>query len=185
MKLLVAALESELSAFPAEVPGYDRLVTGPGKIKAAYALTRALDNGDYEEVLVVGTAGAIDPDIAPGIHVVDTVFQYDVIDDNGVAGHHVSMPQRLSLGGGDVIIATGDSFVDDADTVLAIRALGGRLVDMEAYVYTWVAEQFDVPIRIWKAVSDTAQDGANQTWEATVAACSRDLWTRLQAELDA
>ncbi|MGW8483348.1 phosphorylase family protein [Microbacterium sp. NPDC055903] len=185
MKLLVAALESELVAFPAEVPGYERLITGPGKIKAAYALTRALDAGDYDEILVVGTAGAIDPDIAVGVHSIDKAFQYDVIDDNGIAGHHVSMPQSLTLGGGDVVIATGDSFVDDADTVLAIRALGGRLVDMEAYVYTWVAGQFGVPIRIWKAVSDSAQDGANQTWEQAVAVCSRQLWERLQTELDA
>lgn len=185
MKLLVAALASELSAFPDNVPGYERLVTGPGKIMAAYALTRALDAGAYDEILVVGTAGAIDHDIAPGVHSIDRAFQYDVIDDNGVAGHHVSMPQSLTLGDGDVVIATGDSFVDDAATVRAIHALGGHLVDMESYVYTWVAQQFGIPIRIWKAVSDTAQDGANQTWEATVAACSRDLWTRLQAELDA
>ncbi|GAB3601689.1 phosphorylase family protein [Microbacterium tumbae] len=185
MKLLLAALDSELVAFPEQVPGYERLVTGPGKIKAAYGLTRALDAADYEEILVVGTAGAIDPGIAPGVHVVDTAFQYDVIDDNGVAGHHVSMPQSLALGDGDVVIATGDSFVDDADTVLAIRALGGRLVDMEAYVYAWVAQQFGVPIRIWKAVSDNAQDGANQIWEEAVAACSRQLWDRLADEIGA
>ena len=184
MKLLVAALESELVAFPEQVTGYDRLVTGPGKIMAASALTRALCTTAYEEILVVGTAGAIDPDIAPGIHVIDRVFQYDVIDDKGVAGHHVSMPQNLRLGDGDVVIATGDSFVDDADTVRAIHALGGHLVDREAYVYTWVAGEFGVPIRIWKAVSDTAQDGANQTWEAAVADCSRQLWERLQSELD-
>ncbi len=185
MKLLVAALESELVAFPAEVPGYERLITGPGKVKAAYGLTRALDATAYDEILVVGTAGAIDQSLAPGVHSIAAAFQYDVIDDNGRAGHHVSMPQSLTLGEGDVVIATGDSFVDDADTVREIAALGGRLVDMESYVYTWVAEQFGVPIRVWKAISDNAQDGANQTWEQAVAACSRQLWERLQAEIDA
>ena len=58
MKLLVAALESELSAFPEELDGFDRLVTGPGKLPATYALTRALDAKDYDVVVVVGAAGS-------------------------------------------------------------------------------------------------------------------------------
>lgn len=180
MKLLVAALESELVAFPENLPGFDRLVTGPGKLKATYALTRALDAGDYDEVLVVGTAGALDETIGFGVHEIHWTFQHDVINENGIRGEHVSMPQRLDLGGGDISIATGDSFIDDADTVVTIRGLGGRLVDMESYAYTWVAAQFGVPIRIWKAVSDTAQDGANTTWEEAVTACSHDLRDRLR-----
>ncbi|WP_300267357.1 nucleoside phosphorylase [Microbacterium sp.] len=182
MKLLVAALESELIAFPADLPGFDRLVTGPGKVKAAYALTRALDAADYDEVLVVGTAGALDPGVDAGVHEIHFAFQHDVINEDGVRGEHVSMPQRMTLGDGDMAIATGDSFIDDADAVQLIRELGGRLVDMESYVYAWIAEQFGVPIRIWKAVSDNAQDGANLTWEQAVTACSHQLRDRLRDE---
>src|SRR5690606_15804513 len=68
VKLLVAALESELQAFPAELPGFDRLVTGPGKLMAAYGLTRALDSASYEEIVVVGTAGAVDDAMDSGIY---------------------------------------------------------------------------------------------------------------------
>lgn len=175
MKLLVAALDSELVAFPEHLPGFEKLVTGPGKLKATYALTRALDAGEYDEILVVGTAGALDETIEAGVHEVHWAFQHDVINEDGIRGEHVSMPQRLHLGTGDISIATGDSFIDDADAVQLIRALGGRLVDMESYVYAWVAAQFDVPIRIWKAVSDNAQDGANTTWEEAVTACSHEL----------
>lgn len=182
MKLLVAALESELIAFPADLPGFDQLVTGPGKVKAAYALTRALDAGEYDEILVVGTAGALDPAIEAGVHDIHFAFQHDVINEEGVKGEHVSMPQRVELGNGDMVIATGDSFVDDADAVQSIRELGGHLVDMESYVYAWVAAQFDVPIRIWKAVSDRAQDDANTTWTEAVTACSHQLRDRLQEE---
>lgn len=180
MKLLVAALESELVAFPEHLPGFEKRVTGPGKLKAAYGLTRALDAGNYEEILVVGTAGAIDETIGAGVHEVHWTFQHDVINEDGVRGEHVSMPQRMHLGTGDISIATGDSFIDDADAVQLIRSLGGRLVDMESYVYAWVAAQFDVPIRIWKAVSDNAQDGANTTWEETVADCSHQLRERVR-----
>ena len=41
MKLLVAAMASELAAFPDELEGFDQLVTGEGKMQAVYALTRA------------------------------------------------------------------------------------------------------------------------------------------------
>lgn len=180
VKLLVAALESELVAFPAQLPGFDRLVTGPGKLKATYALTRALDAGTYDEILVVGTAGALDETIESGVHEIHWTFQHDVINESGVRGEHVSMPQRIALGDGDVSIATGDSFIDDADAVQLIRTLGGRLVDMESYAYAWVAAQFGVPIRIWKAISDTAQDGANLTWEEAVTACSHELRDRVR-----
>lgn len=182
MKLLVAALASELTAFPADLAGFDRLVTGPGKLMAAHALTRALERAEYDEILVVGTAGGLDPELEPGVHEINVAIQHDVIDTEGVIGQHVANPQRIELSAGDVVIATGDSFVDDVTAVAGIRALGGRLVDMEAYAYAWVAGQYDVPIRIWKAISDTAQDDANTTWEATVAVCSAQLRDRLQAE---
>ncbi|MGO2520601.1 MAG: phosphorylase family protein [Microbacterium sp.] len=180
MKLLVAALESELIAFPEDLPGFDRLVTGPGKLKATYALTRALDTTTYDEILVVGTAGALDETIESGVHEVNWAFQHDVINEEGIHGEHVSMPQRMHLGDGDISIGTGDSFIDDADAVQLIRSLGGRLVDMESYAYAWVADQFGVPIRIWKAVSDRAQDDANTTWTEAVTACSHQLRDRLR-----
>lgn len=182
MKLLVAALDSELIAFPDTPDGFDRLVTGPGKLKATYALTRALDAADYDEILVVGTAGSLDETLEPGIHEIAVTFQHDVIDENGIHGQHVSMPQQIVIGEGTTTIATGDSFIDDADAVIEIRGLGGQLVDMESYAYAWVAAQFGVPIRIWKAISDNAQDGANTTWDEAVTACSHLLRDRVRTE---
>lgn len=182
MKLLVAALESELVAFTEPLDGFDRLVTGPGKLKATYALTRALDAGVYDEIVVVGTAGVLDPDLDDGVHEIDIAFQHDVRDEDGVAGQHLSMPPRMIIGQGTTTIATGDSFIDDADAVVDIRALGGQLVDMESYSYAWVATQFGVPIRIWKAVSDRAQDDANTTWNETVTVCSHQLRDRIREE---
>ena len=179
MKLLVAALDSELVAFPEELTGFDRLVTGPGKLQATCALTRALDRADYDEIVVVGTAGSVDA-AAVGVHDVTTALQHDVSDVDGIAGQHVSLPTTVSIAGREgTTIATGDHFVDDADTVEAIRSLGGTLVDMEAYAYIWVAQQFGVPIRVLKAVSDSAQDDAITDWREAVAACSVQLRERI------
>jgi len=47
---------------------------------------------------------------------------------------------------------------------------------MEAYAYAYVASEFGVPLRIIKAVSDRAQDGATQLWDEVVAECSAALW---------
>lgn len=182
MKLLVAALESELVAFPADLAGFDRLVTGPGKLQAAYALTRALESGEYDEILVVGTAGAIDPLLGHEVYEVVAAIQHDVTDIDGIVGQHVSLPARVEIGGGEVVIATGDHFVDDAEAVEVIRPLGAGLVDMETYAYVWVAEQFGTPIRVLKAVSDRAQDGAHGSWHELVAACSAQLRERVRLD---
>jgi len=176
VRLLVAALDAELVAFPAQIDGFDRLVTGPGKLQAAVGLTRALAARDYSEIVVVGTAGAIDPELEADVYEVGAAVQHDVSDLDGVVGQHVSLPARIDLETPGHTIATGDHFVDDADAVLSIRPLGAVLVDMEAYAYAYVANEFGVPLRIIKAVSDRAQDGATQLWDEVVAECSAALW---------
>ncbi|WP_298874002.1 nucleoside phosphorylase [uncultured Microbacterium sp.] len=175
MKLLVAAHASELVAFEDHLPGFERLLTGVGKIPAAYALTRALSTGEYEEIVVVGTAGAIDDAVEGGIYDLAGAIQHDVKGLDGTFGEHVSLPTRVETGQDGLVIATGDHFVDDADTVRRIRELGASLVDMESYALIWVAQQFDVPIRILRAVSDRAQDGATELWDDVVERCSHEL----------
>lgn len=182
MKLLVAALASELSAFPETLDGFDRLITGPGKLQATYALTRALDAGPYDEIVVVGTAGAIEPGLETTVHEIGTAFQHDVTDLDGISGQHVSLPPRVSTGREGVLIATGDHFVDDAEVTAVIRPSGAALVDMETYAYIWVAEQFGVPIRVFRAVSDQAEDGALTDWRAAVARCSVQLRDFIRGE---
>ena len=182
VKLLVAALASELVAFPEDLPGFDRLVTGPGKLQATYALTRALDAAAYDEVVVVGTAGAIDARPEASVYEISAALQHDVTDIDGIVGQHVSLPPLVELAADGVTIATGDHFVDDAEAVEVIRPLGAGLVDMETYAYIWVAQRFDVPIRVLKAVSDRAQDGAITDWHAAVAACSHQLRDRIRAD---
>lgn len=188
VRLLVAALDSELVAFPAEVPGFDRLVTGIGKLRGALALARALDARDYDEVVVVGTAGVLDPAMPSGVHDVVAAIQHDVADLDGVVGQHVSLPARVAISPAPgspvlpardtagVVIATGDRFIDDADAVVLIRGLGAQLVDMETYAYAWVAAEAGVPLRVLKAISDNAQDGATTSWDDAVAGCSAELW---------
>ncbi len=183
MKLLVAALASELVAFETDLDGFERLVTGPGKLQATYALTRRLDAGGIDEIVVVGTAGALDTELT-GVHDIAVAIQHDVSDIDGIAGQHVSLPPQVSTGRGTATIATGDHFVDDAGAVASIRTLGATLVDMETYAYIWVAGQFGVPITVLKAVSDNAQDDAITDWRAAVAACSAVLRDEIRSRYE-
>lgn len=182
MRLLVAAMASELGAFPDDLDGFDRLVTGEGKIRAAYALTRALAAKEYAEVVVVGTAGGIDPALDATVHEIGSALQHDVFDLDGVAGQHVSLPARVSTGREGILIATGDSFVGDAGITAVIRPSGAGLVDMETYAYIWVAQQFGVPIRVFRAISDRAEDGALVDFRAAIARCSVQLRETIRNE---
>lgn len=180
MKLLVAAHPSELVAFEDDIPGFARLLTGVGKIPATYALTRALSEGVYDEIVVVGTAGAIDPEVEGGIYDIAAAVQHDVTDLDGVRGQHVFLPARVEVASEGLVIATGDHFVDDAEAVAIIRTLGARLVDMETYALLWVAAQFGVPIRVLRAVSDRAQDGATELWDDVVERYSHELRAKVR-----
>lgn len=182
MKLLVAALEIELDAFPDHMPGYERLVTGAGKLKATFELTRALTSGNFTEIVIVGTAGSIDPEAASGVHEIAHAIQHDVYDLQGTRGSHLALDQTVSTGRPGVTIATGDFFVQDADEVAEIRALGASLVDMETFAYIWVAQRMGIPVRAARAVSDSASDGAILTFRERVALCSAELWEWFQAE---
>lgn len=53
---------------------------------------------------------------------------------------------------------------------------------METYAYIWVARQFDVPIRVFRAVSDQAEDGALTDWREAVARCSVQLREFIRSE---
>ena len=167
---------------PVRASRFRSTVTGPGKLQATYALTRALDAADYDEIVVVGTAGAIDARLDGTVYEIDAAIQHDVTDIDGIVGQHVSLPRRVELGREGVTIATGDHFVDDAEAVMVIRPLGAGLVDMETYAYAWVAAQFGVPIRVIKAISDRAQDDAITDWRTAVTACSAQLREYMRVE---
>jgi len=112
------------------------------------------------------------------VYEVTAALQHDVTDIDGIVGQHVSLPTRVEWAREGVTIATGDHFVDDSEAVGVIRPLGAGLVDMETYAYAWVAQQFGVPLRVLKSVSDRAQDDAITDWRTTVAACSAQLRER-------
>ncbi|MFC9392851.1 nucleosidase [Streptomyces sp. NPDC057027] len=170
--LFVLAVKEEAQFLDTELPV---LLTGMGKVNAATALASVLGRGPKPSGIVnLGTAGALRPGWT-GTHVVGTVVQHDLDGEllATLTGETYGAPLTLP-DGGDVVLATGDTFVSDeaARARLAVRA---PLVDMEGYALATAAGLAGVPLRIVKHVSDEAGDGAARTWRESVAECARAL----------
>jgi adenosylhomocysteine nucleosidase len=140
--LVVAATSAEAAHVPADLP---LVITGMGKVAAASATARAL--AAYDDiagltVLNIGTAGALRPGLS-GLFEPGVVLNHDLSADLVRALGH-DPQERLAVGSGEVVLATGDVFVTDPAVrdALAERA---HLVDMEGYAVAWAAREAGVP----------------------------------------
>jgi adenosylhomocysteine nucleosidase len=173
-RLVVAALEEEVAEIRRRRPATDILVTGPGKVLAGAALGLRLGRVRPDDVLVVGTAGALDARLS-GVLEIASVAQHDFDSDTiaALVGRTFGAPIVLQEHG--VHLATGDVFLSDPAHVRRLSVAGFGLVDMEGYAYAYVCASAAVPLRIVKAVSDAADDDAGSTWVRNVSRCAVQL----------
>ena len=188
---MVAALTEEV----AHVSGHEVLVTGVGKARAAASLARRLATGGLPDVVVnVGTAGSLSPEVHGVVEVgfiTQHDFPYDGLEalvgapvDRGYALHPGTPPTAMQHPPvGVPTVATGDVFVADAEAARRIAGGGVHLVDMEAYAYATACADAAVPMRCVKAVSDTADADASDSWLDTIDHCALALAEWLAAEL--
>lgn len=177
--LVVAATQVEAAYVPSSLPV---LVTGIGKTAAATAVARALASYDDLtglEVVNIGTAGALH-DHHEGLHEPGVVINHDINAD-AIRALGYDPQERLLCGAGETVLATGDVFVTDP-VVRARLATQADLVDMEGYAVVYAAQQFGVPVRLVKHVSDQADEGAVD-WPALVDHSARALGVWLSGEL--
>ncbi|WP_408899505.1 nucleosidase [Nocardioides sp. R1-1] len=172
--LVVAATRAEAAHVPA---GIEVLVTGIGKTAAATALARHLaGRGDLADLEVVnlGTAGGLHDGLGAehGLYEVGTVVNHDINAD-AIRALGYDPRERIVVGTGETVLASGDVFVTDpaVRTRLAAQA---QLVDMEGYAVAYVAREFGLPVRLVKHVSDNADEGALE-WVALVDRSARIL----------
>lgn len=177
--LVVAATEAEAAHVPAGLP---LLVTGIGKVQAATAVARALASYDDLaglQVVNIGTAGALH-DHHEGLHEPGVVLNHDLNAD-AIRALGYDPQERLTVGAGEMVLATGDVFVTDP-VVRARLAQQADLVDMEGYAVAYAAQQLGVPVRLVKHVSDRADEGALD-WPTLVDHSARALGAWLQAHV--
>lgn len=165
--LLVVALPEEADGLDDELP---ILVTGPGKVLAAVAVSAALTTVRPAAVVNLGTAGGLHDGLG-GVYEATTVIQHDFdgASIRALVNRDYGTPIGLDAAphAAPVVLATGDRFVADS-AVRAALARNAHLVDMEGYAVACAARAAGVPVRLIKLVSDDAGDTAVRTWAQTV-----------------
>lgn len=166
--LVLVALEEEL---PVELPGpYVKVVTGLGKVNAAIATALALDAHfpNVERVINFGTAGSLNQvDYPSGLHRVGTVYQRDMdctpIGFDVGQTPHDKFHRALNLGVEGPSLSTGDNFVTSEPELIT------DLVDMEAYAIVKCCMMKNMPVEVYKYISDNANEHADEDWNKNVA----------------
>jgi len=169
MRAFVIAMACEADCVRPYLSADDRLyVSGIGKVNAALATQKAIDDG-ATEIVNCGVAGGFDPTMeVGGVYEIDRAVEYD-FDLSKVNGTPVGqLDERdtpyfaLSATGRFPVrtLATGDRFTDKIDDLPTLRALGATLRDMEGAAIAHVAERNGVPCRSLKSVSNVQGKGS-------------------------
>lgn len=160
--LFAIALPEEARYVP---PGVRVCITGPGKVRSAVALARALAEAPAERVVNIGTAGALRDGLPGGAHRIGRIIEHDF---DAAAIEHLTARRydpEIALGEG-LTLATGDGFIADASKRVAL-AQHADLVDMEGFAIAHTARTFGVVCEMFKIVTDAADDRA-WSWSETV-----------------
>lgn len=161
--LFVFALESEA----AEVfENYNKLITGIGKVNAAYELTKAISQKRPSLIVNLGSAGS--NHFQKGEVICCTQFVQRDMDVRGLGYEQYETPlsgippvfeyglkmPNLPLG----ICGSGDNFeMGHSETIY-------DLVDMESYALAMIAMKEQISFLCLKYISDGADDNAADDW---------------------
>lgn len=165
--LFVFALESEEAG---GFSGYRKLITGIGKVNAAYALTKELNTQRPEMIINLGSAGS--NTFKKGEVVCCTRFVQRDMDVRGLGFAHYETPLSgippvleygLVMDGlPQGVCGTGDSFQMDHS------ATEYNILDMEAYPLALIAMKEQIPFLCLKYISDGADGSAAEDWTVQV-----------------
>jgi adenosylhomocysteine nucleosidase len=175
------------------------VLTGAGLIDAAATAERAIVALRPSHVLMVGTAGSLDPALAVGAVLVPAAWRNHQRGSITPSGFRPSQtppdapadPALLLLAGQVVGVqvgglgVSGDLFVADPATRASLfERTGARIVDMESAAVAQVSAAHGVPFVAVRAISDSA-DGAQADLSAGVASAAQAACDALRAILGA
>lgn len=160
-----------LAAEAAEVfTGHPVLITGIGKVNAAYELTRSIHTSRPELIVNLGSAGS--NYFPKGSVVCCTGFIQRDMDVRGLGFELYQTPLSdmpvvlkygLEMEGlPQATCGTGDSFE------MAHAAAAYNVVDMEAYSLALIAMKENIPFLCLKYISDGADGNAAEDWTVQV-----------------
>ena len=164
MWLVCVALTEEL---PDDLPaGYQKIITGVGKVNAAIALAHALSSNDnVEGVINYGSAGGFQVRHKGQLLSVRAVLERDM-DCTGLGlAPYVTFGEQEALittaNEQGVICGTGDNFGPEAADY--------DIVEMEAYALAKVCATHNKAFHCYKYISDISSDeDAHEQWQENV-----------------
>ncbi|WP_300901788.1 nucleosidase [uncultured Bacteroides sp.] len=161
--------------------GYLR--TGIGKVKSAFYLAEAINQGRPDLVVNIGTAGTIRHRVGD-ILVCRRFIDRDMQKLNGVGVEwEIDSAELLAQkgyclhwdGNGEGVCNTGDSFLTE------LLDVQGDVVDMEAYAQAMVCRAKEVPFISVKYVTDIIGRNSVKHWEDKLADARKGLGEFLEA----
>lgn len=161
--------------------------SGIGKVLAAVTTTLLIHQYGVNMVINTGSAGGIGQGLAVGDLVIGTQLAYFDVDVTGFGyqkGQLPGMPlyyessdylksemkkaaENTGLTVHNGLIVTGDSFVNNPQEVEKILAEfpNALACEMEGAAIAQAAAQFNIPFLVVRAISDTADQEASQTFD--------------------
>lgn len=161
--------------------GYLR--TGIGKVKSAFYLAEAINQGRPDLVVNIGTAGTICHRVGD-ILVCRRFIDRDMQKLNGLGVEwEIDSAELLAQkgyclhwdGNGEGVCNTGDSFLTE------LLDVQGDVVDMEAYAQAMVYRAKEVPFISVKYVTDIIGQNSVKHWEDKLADARKGLGEFLEA----
>jgi len=178
------------------------LQSGIGKVNAAMATTLLINDYQPDVIINTGSAGGFNTELSVGDLVISTevvhhdadstAFDYALGQVPGMPATFKADPMLIAIAEQVAdrmddeikvikgLIATGDSFLSDPDTVMTIKSHFPELQcgEMEAASIAQVSYRFNVPFVIIRSLSDIAGRNADITFDQfleTAAAHSANL----------
>lgn len=161
--------------------------SGIGKVQAAIVATLLINHFGVDCIINSGSAGGIGSGLHVGDVVISTETAYhdaDVTAFGYLPGQLPQQPQRFpadadlakaiadaakaaDLGAVSGLIVSGDQFVASGDKIAEIKAIYPEVLccEMEGAAVGQVAAQFNIPYVVVRAMSDTADEQADQSFD--------------------
>lgn len=181
-RLLLVCFALPEEAVELEVSGFEvrTLLTGVGKVNAAFRLTEAVLRERPDFVLNVGTAGTLRHavgDIVVSRRFVDRDYERlklhglacEAVTDGGALFPLLSSHSHTAGEAEELVVNTGDNFV------VALEAFTGDVVDMEAYAEAVVCNTYGVPFVSVKCITDVVGQNSVEQWSERLATARRTL----------
>lgn len=181
--VIIVALKEELNS-ASLASSFPVIYSGIGKVNAALATFKAIQQFQAKHIINFGTVGKINPHLS-GLVKISEVLQRDMLAvplaPRGVVPFSNQPSRYYSAANTSCVCGTGDSFVTEKDPWLNENMVD--VVDMELFAIASIASEFGISWSAFKYISDEANSDSGTKWQTGVNEGEALFLAQLQQEL--